>query len=93
MEELELTMERIRSRLATTGLMVAASLKVHVTMGVSSLPVRGARHAGDLHNVGNVATWRTSAATSRSELVIRPEGLAKLTRSAWISVGHWRHQT
>ena len=86
-------MERIRRRFATTGLMVAASLKVQATVGVLSLPVRGARHAVELQMVGKVASWRTSAANSRSELVMRPEGLAKLTRSALMSAGHCKRQT
>ena len=71
-----LTMERIRSRLGTTGLIVAASLKVHATVGVLSLLVSGAHHAEDLHISGKVASWRTSTANSISELVILPFGLS-----------------
>ena len=70
MEVCVLAMEQIRSGSATTGLMVAASLKVHATVGILSLPVRGVRHAGGLHTVGKVTSWRTSAANSRSELVM-----------------------
>ena len=88
-----LVMERIRSRLATTGFMVEASLKVQLTVGVLSLPERGARHSEDSQTAGKVASWRTRAASSRSEFVIRPFGLATLTRSDLISSGHWRRQT
>ena len=58
-----LMMEQIRSRLVTTGLIVASSLKVHTTVGVLLLPVRGARHAKDLETEGKLASWSTSAAT------------------------------
>ena len=50
-----LVMERIRSRLATTGFMVEASLKVQLTVGVLSLPERGARHSEDSQTAGKVA--------------------------------------
>ena len=83
MAEFVLMMERIRSRLVTTGLIVAASLKIQATVDVLSLPVRGAYHAEDLYTLGKVASCRTSAANSRSELVIRPVGLSKLTRFAY----------
>lgn len=86
-------MERIRRRFATTGLMVAASLKVHATVGVLSLPVRGARQVEELEMVGKVASWRTRAANSKSELVMCPEGFSKLMRSALISAGHCNRQT
>ena len=88
-----LVMERIRSRLATTGFMVEASLKVQLIVGVLSLPERGARQWEDLQTVGKVASWRTRAASSRSEFVIHPFGLVILTRSDLISSGHWRRQT
>jgi len=93
MEARRLTVERMRRRSATTGLIVAASLKVQETVGVLSLPVVGARQAGLLDRLGKRASWRTRAASSRSEFVILPWGLSKLTRSSTMSCGHWRRQT
>ena len=49
-------MERIWRRLATIELIVAASLKVHATVGVLSLAVSGARYTKDLHTSGKVAS-------------------------------------
>ena len=37
------------------------------------------------HTLGKVASWRTSAASSRFELVIDPLGLLKLTRVSVMS--------
>jgi len=88
-----LTVERMRRRSATTGLMVAASLKVQETVGVLSLPVVGARQAGWEERKGKIDSCRTKAASSRSELVMRPLGLAKLTRSSMMSWGHARRHT
>ena len=51
-----LLIERIQRRLATTGLTVEASLKVQATVGVLSLPVRGAHQAAVLHTLGKVAS-------------------------------------
>ena len=43
MEAKRLTVEQIRRRSATMGLMVAASLNVQDIVGMSSLPVAGSR--------------------------------------------------
>ena len=37
---LVLTIDRMRGKLATTGLIVASSMNVHETVGVLSLPIR-----------------------------------------------------
>ena len=76
---LVLIINRMWSRLATTRI-IAASLNVHALVGVLSLPVRGAHQASFLHTLGNIASCRTRAAKSRSELVIPHIGLPKLTR-------------
>ena len=52
MAELVLTMERMLSRLATTWLVVAVSLKVQATSGVLLLPVRGVRQGDELYTQG-----------------------------------------
>ena len=46
MEARRLILERMRRRLAMTGLIVAASLNVQETVGVLSLPVVGAGQTG-----------------------------------------------
>ena len=63
---LVLAMERMQSKLATTGLIVAASMNVHVTVDVLSLHVRGACQADFLYTSGKVASCRTRTASSRS---------------------------
>ena len=93
MQAVRLMVERMRRRSATTGLTVEASLKVHDTVGVLSLPEVGDRHAGWYKMEGKVASCSTRAASSRSELVIRPDGFLKLTRSSTISLGHYRRHT
>ena len=90
MEELVLMMAQICSRLATTRLIAEASLKVQATVGVLSLPVRGARQVEDVYTSGKVDSYRTKAANSRSELVMCTSGLIKLIRSSWMPCGHWR---
>ena len=45
MAAVRLIIERMHSKSATTGFIVEASLKVHDTVGVLSLPVVGARQA------------------------------------------------
>ena len=69
-----LIIEQMWSRLATTGLMVTASLNVHAIVSMLALPVRGAHHAGFLHTSGKVVSCRTRATSSISEFVIRPVG-------------------
>ena len=86
-------MARIRRRVVTTELMVDASLNNQETVGVLLLPVAGALQRDRLHMRGNVASWSTSAASSKSEFVIDPFGFAKLTRAAMISAGHFRRHT
>ena len=76
--ELMLLMEHIRSRLATTWLIVEASLNVQATVGVLLLPVMGARQVEDVHTSGKVASCRTNTANFRSDLVMFPLGLIKL---------------
>ena len=70
MAELVLTMERMLSRLATTGLIVAASLKVQATVGVLLLPVKGVGQGDNLHTPGKVALWSTRTTGLMYELVI-----------------------
>ena len=53
-------------RLEKIGLMVEASHKVHTTVGMLSLPDVGVRHAGEAIMEMKTASWRTSAANSRS---------------------------
>ena len=68
----------------TTGLMVEALRKVHTTVGVLSLPEVGVRQKGEAMMELKTASWRTIAAKSRSELVMAPSVLVKLT-SSWAS--------
>ena len=93
MPAVRLMVERMRRRLVTMGLTVEVSLKVHNTVGVLSLPEVGDHQAGWLEMVGKVASYSTIVASSRSELVIRPDGFLKLTRSSTISFGHCRRHT
>ena len=88
-----LRMERIRRRSATTGLMVDASLKVHATVGVLSLYEDGTRQDGSVQIRGDVASCMTRAVSSRSEFVIHPFELSRLTRSATTSREHSTRQT
>ena len=83
MAELVLTMERMLSRLATTGLVVAASLKVQAILGVLLLPVRGARQGDELYTPGKVASWSRRATGLRSELVIPLVGFSRLIKLSW----------
>ena len=85
-----LMMARIYSRLATTGLIVEASLKVHTTVGVLPLPVRGTHEVEEVHTFGKVTSCRTKVANFRAELVL---GLIKLIMFDQMSGGDWRRQT
>ena len=69
--------------------MVEASRKVNTTVGLLSLPEVGVRQAGEALMDLKTVSWRTSATNSRSELVMVPSGLVKLTRSWVMSVGHF----
>ena len=69
-DELVLIIYWTWSRSATTGIIVAASLKVQEILGVLLLPMRGAHQGDNLHTSGKVGSWRMRAAKSRSKLVI-----------------------
>ena len=75
-------------RLDTTGLVVEVSRKFHTTVGFLSLPKVGVRQAEEALVELKTASWRTSAANSRSELVMAPSGLVKPTSSWVVLVGH-----
>ena len=90
---LVLRMEWMWSRLATTRLIVADSFKIHVAVGVLSLPVIGTHPADALHTSGKVASWRTRAASLRSKLVMPLVGYQKLIRLSWMSFGHSKRHT
>ena len=81
--------EQRLERLTTTSLMVDASLKVHATVGMLSLPDDCDRQVGLVQIRGNVASWMTRAVSSRSEFVVHPFGLSQLTRSSTTSGGIW----
>ena len=85
-----LMIAHIYSRLTTIGLITAASFKVQATVRVLLLPVKGARQVEDVHTSGKVASCRTKASNSRSELVMLPSGLIKLIRSSRMLCVHWR---
>ena len=62
------------------------------TVGVFSDPERGAARLASGTAMIRVASWRTSAASSRSELVIVPSLFAEETKSAMMYAGQgWRH--
>ena len=88
-----LMIAHIYSRLTTIRLIAEASFKVQATVRVLLLPMKGARQVEDVHTSGKVASCRTKASNSGSELVMLPSGLIKLIRSSWMSCGHWRRQT
>ena len=99
MTELVLTMERMLSRLATTGLIVAASLKVQVTLGVLLLPVRGVHQGDELYTPGKVSSWSRRATGLRSELVIPLVGFSRLIKLSWFhlaiqsTIQSWCHHS
>ena len=80
----KLRMERRRRRSAITRLMVDASLKIQVIVGVLSRMVSA--------NL-NLTSWVTRAASSRSEFMIRPFWLSYLTRSTTTSEGYSTYHT
>ena len=84
--------DRILRRSATTGLMVEASRKVHVTIGLLFLPDVGVRYSGEALIELKTASWRTSTANSRSELVMVPSVFVKLTSFWTMSAGHFTLQ-
>ena len=56
MEEKRLTVERMRRRLATTGLIVATSLNVQETVDMLSLPITGVHQAGLVETRGKISS-------------------------------------
>ena len=72
------------SRSVMTGFMVMAYLKVQPMVGVLSLPKVEVHQAGSLLIWGETDYCRTRAASSRSEFVIAPFGLSKMTSAAII---------
>ena len=75
-------------RSATIGFTVDDSAKAYDIVGVLSLPEVGTRQVGAEQTEVKAASWRTSATNSKSELVMVPEGLLKLTKAALMSSGH-----
>ena len=65
-----LMIAHIYSRLTTIRLIAEASFKVQATVRVLLLPMKGARQVEDVHTSGKVASCRTKASNSRSELVM-----------------------
>ena len=83
---------RRRRRSATTGFIVEASFMLQETVGVLYDPDRGAASLASGTAVSRFASWRTSAASSKSELVIVPSLFVEETRSAMMSASQgWRH--
>ena len=83
---------RRRKRSATTGFIVEASSMLQETVGVLSDPEQGAASLVSGTATSRVASWRTSAASSKSKLVIVPSLFVEETRSEMISAGQgWRH--
>ena len=78
--------------MTTTELMVDASLKVQVTVGVLSLPSDSTHQVGLVQIRGDVASWMIMAASSRSEFVVHPFGLSQLIRSDTMSGGYSARQ-
>ena len=68
-------------RSSTTGLKVEALQKVHTTVEMFLLTNVGVCQAGEELMDPKTASWRTSAANSRSELVMLPPGLVNMTSS------------
>ena len=64
----------MRRRPETTGLVVDASLVLQETVGMLSDPDQGVDIFFSGHISSRVASWRTRAASSRSEFVRVPSG-------------------
>ena len=88
-----LTMEQIRSKSTTTGLIVVTSLNSLATVGVLSLLMIGGHQTDFLHTFEKVALYRTRAASSMFKLIITPAGLSKLIRFSLMHVSHSRCHT
>ena len=77
----------MRRRSETTGFMADASLVLQETVGVLSDPDRGAAIVAYGHVSSRVASWRTRAASSRSEVVRVPSGFLSKISTLMISGG------
>ena len=84
---------RIRRISVTIRLTVETSRKHQTTVGMLSLPLNCACQAGSKQTNMKQDSCRTSAASSKSELMMPPVGLVQLTRSGTISAGHCINQT
>ena len=84
---------RIRRRSATIRLTVEASRKHQLTVRALLLPVKGVCQSGNKKTSAKQDSCRTSAASSKSELVMPMVGLDQLTRYETISAGHCTCQT
>ena len=73
-------------------LMVEELRKVRADFGVLQLPDVGVRHVRETLMELMTVSWRTSFANSRSELVMVPPGLVKLTSCLMISEGYFTFQ-
>lgn len=80
--------ERIWRRSVTTWLKFEDCLKVQDTNGVLLIRIEGAHQAGHEESRRGVVSYRISVVSLRSDLVILPPGLEKLTKSTMISEGH-----
>ena len=76
-------------RSATTRFMLDFLRKVHATVRVLSIPDVGVCHAGEALTELKTASWRTSAANSRSNLVMVTPELVKLTSCRTMLTGHF----
>ena len=83
----------MQRRFATTGLIMEALCVLQETVGVLSEPERDAAILAFGTASRRVASCKTRAASSRSELVLLPWGLAKETKLATMSSGQGSRQT
>ena len=82
----------MQRRLATIGLTEESSQKQQLTVGVLSLPVKGARQSGSEQITGKQDSYKTRDTSSKSELVMPPAELYQVTRFETMSDGHYnRH--
>ena len=86
-------MERVEAeKVRTTVFIVEASFMLQETVGVLSYPERGAVSLDYGTAASRVALWKTSAASSRSELVIVPSLFVEERRLEMMSAGQgWRY--
>ena len=82
----------MRKRSATTKLVVDASLVLQETVGVLSDPNQGAAIVDSGHVSSRVASWRTRAASLRSEFLRVPSGFLSNISALMMSGGQgYRH--